>query len=213
MEEIDEKQRKTYALRKKLYNAARMTIAPSLQGDSELIKIRRDSVTIEMFNKTYDAMTDSELIRAINHFGKLYQSEFPELAKQTKPITPRQLRMLRYFALSVAIEYADFGELAKKESTPRGVGVNAEHFRNNVRFDYTHKRNLPDYLIRFMFEYWINPKCHQFLIEGGFKKETKNPAAFDMTRLTVEQAQALITRFQKINESLNKVNDLVVELN
>jgi hypothetical protein len=199
-------------LRKKLYVAVRATIAPALQNDSELVKIRRDSITLDMFNKTYDEMNEVQLIKAINFCGKLYQIEFPELAKQTKPVTARQLRMLRFFAIACALEYADFNELIDKNSEYQ-VYTDGEQFRNALRFQFTSKKSFPDYVVRYMFETWINPKCNQFLIEGGFKKETKNSAAFNMSFLTVEQAQALITRFNKIHEAINKVNDFAVEFN
>jgi hypothetical protein len=190
-------------LQKKLYLAARQTLHPAYQRDSELVKIKRDAITKELFGKWYNELNEKELLKAINECGRDYERQYPESTKALKTATTRQLQLLQFLALQCAFEYADW---ENQEFAHDGAYFSGADLKSRIKKIFDAKKRVPQAIIRWLFQDYINPHCNKFLIEAGLKRDCKNMKAFNFNYLTSANAQALINRFSKISEELMKRN-------
>lgn len=69
---------------------------------------------------------------------------------------------------------------------------------------------IPDNIYRHMFESWINPKSHRFLIEGGFKKFVKNENHLHYEYLAPKEVQYLIKRYQAIYNNIENYKNKLI---
>ena len=193
---------KCKSLRKTLYNAARWTVAEYWRNDPDRVREVRDQVVSEMYGCSYEDLNEAELTAVINELqvrsGAKNEDHMPEARA-----TFQQLKLVRFYALICAIEYADLSGIVHVEAQSREehAGFQLQRFIKNT-FE-SKKGMLPSNIYRWLFIRWINPKTHKFLEQGGFRKFTKTPERFFYEYLTPREAQYLITRYREIAANLN----------
>lgn len=190
------------ALRKKLYVAARELVHPSLQSDVELVKIRRDSLVCEVYgNRDYKDLSEKELLTVINKCGEEIGKADPSRAKSSAAASHRQLQLLKFFAMQVAFEYADWdaADFAIDDAYYSG-----EDLKKKAKSMFAQKKKMPPSIVRWLFNNEINPRCNKYLAQANLKSAPKNPAVFNFEYLNSKQAQFLINKFEKISEELFK---------
>jgi len=171
-------------LHRKLYLAARSNIHPNYQNDPEAVKALRDYETHRQFHKHYDEMTEKELEKVIEYLNNI----------PMKRVTVQQLSTLKYYAISVALVYADLkGSYVIDDEVYEGDAIR----KLLISWFENHER-LPSNIVRHLYEQWINPKCNEFLLQGGYKQINRKPSVFYFEKLSVTEASYLITRFEQI---------------
>lgn len=187
------------ALYKELYNVCRRKVHPDWQHDAEAVKALRDYTTNEFCGKLYDKMTAEELTKLIEILDK-YPDQKREYASAS------MLNTLKYYAIITALVYANMTEWEYYDTASR-VTLSGEDLRQFLeRNFYENGQTIPSYLIRRLFEEWINPHSNQFLIEGKFRKMVKNPRAMYYERLSKQEVKYLITRYSAIHNQLFNKN-------
>mgnify|MGYP000846056352 FL=1 len=189
---------KLSALYKELYNVCRRKVHPDWQNDPDAVKALRDYATTEYCGKTYDKMTAEELKKVIEIMAATDD-------KTKEYATPKMLNTLKYYAISVAIVYANMTEWEYYDAAS-GVMLTGEDLRKFLRENfYTNGVKIPSYLVRRLFEEWINPHTNEFLIEGKYRKTVRNPNVVYYERLSKQEARYLINRYSAIyNQLYNK---------
>ena len=186
-------------LYKTLYNAAKACIHPSYQNDGEAVKAKRDFVTEEKFDKSYDKLTNAQLLYCINYMQT--QTGFTDPGQVKLNATKNQLGLLRFYQIGCGIYYSNFDTIIHKEKETDKIYRN-EEIRKYLSKIYESKGFLPPNLFAFLYANWINPKSHKFLEEGNFKTYTKNPNTLRYENLTPEEAKYLINRFAAIHQNI-----------
>jgi len=179
-------------LYKDLYLAARAIIHPMYQDDPEAVKALRDGETYRIYNKHYDELTNQqlmELIEDFKHTPKQYPSKY-------------QLSLFKYYAISCALVYCDL----KAEFVIGHDVYSGDALRKLLNKDFADNKMLPKSIVAHLYSNWINPKSNQFLVEGRFRKKTRKPEQCYFEKLTSQEVQYLIRRFEQIhNNCRNKV--------
>lgn len=73
-------------------------------------------------------------------------------------------------------------------------------------------QGIPKAIIRFMYEAWINPTSHKFLMEGDFRRFTRNSKVMYYEKLKSSEVSYLIKRFGNISRvnTLQEENELAI---
>jgi hypothetical protein len=208
-----EKKKQRAVLYKNLYNAARCCIDPQFRTDPSAVRCKRDYVVWDLFEKPYDELTDSQLVDCINEMQ--VQSGYAEPNTVLTLATPKQRKLLRFYAVSCAFIYADFSELQHVDDES-GEILDGEYLRAYLRKRFEEKRGfLPNNIHRFLYESWINPHSHKFMVEGGFKKYYKEEKYFHYEYLKSAECNYLIKRYERIYQKcapLTDMKDIINEL-
>jgi len=184
-----------------LYNSARaLLISRQVDGDDiEAVKTCRDHFIYENFEgRTYKELSFDELKYAVyllnnNQTGNARRGS----------ITHSQLSMLKFYIIGVGIIYSDFSNF---RSEIDGYVVDSEEARTELLRKFNNKEKLPASIISYMYKAWINPKCNQWLLEGGYKRYIKNPEMLYYEQLSTDEANYLVRRFMQMWNELNKRN-------
>ena len=185
-------------LNKALYNAARNCVAKRFQNDVEEIKAVRDSVTQDMFDRDYTELNDMELVLCIEHLNMMQKNEIPERA------TPSQLKLLRWYQFNCAYIYANW-EQAMFTIEETGEWLSGEALKLFVFQKIEKGERVPSNIFRWMYENWINPTAHKFMLEAELKKSVRNKYNFHYEYLTPLEAAVLINRFGQMYMTLTKL--------
>lgn len=188
-------------LNKALYNAARaLLIKRQIDGDdAEAVKTCRDHFVYENFEgRNYKELSYDELKYAVyllnnNNTGNARRGS----------ITHSQLSMLKFYIIGVGIIYSDFSNF---NSEIDGYAVDSEQARAELMRKFNNKEKLPASVISYMYKAWINPKCNEWLIEGGYKKYATKPEMLYYEQLSMEEANYLVKRFMQMWNEINKRN-------
>lgn len=192
------------SLYKSLYNAARNAVHPAYRDDSSAVRALRDHTCATRYNRCYQDLTDQELMDVI---AQLQGGE-------TKVATINQVKLIKYYAVQLAIIYADLGSETFMVETSAGHSVmyGADEFRHELLSMFAAKQRLPLNIVRRLYDNWINPTSNRFLVEGEFKKFCKCPTYLRFERLSQEEANYLINRFaamhdQKVNKTESGIDE------
>lgn len=193
------------ALNKALYNAVRNLVAPRFRDDSDEIKQVRDSIVWELFQRNYKDCMPEELEVAIEYCNW-------KMKGTPKRATLSQIKLLRYYQFQCALVYCDFSKIMYKDES--GKIISGDEVKSLVNKCLEKKEKVPPAVFRWMYETWINPTSHKFMIEGDLKKYAKNKGVFHYEYLTPEEANYLIQRYSQMYIALNdygKYTDLFKE--
>jgi len=183
-----------------LYLAARRCLHEDYINDDDAVKIKRDFVCEEMFGRSYNELTVSELVDVINELDVQSGTIAPTSVKILA--TRQQIKMFRFYAIACAIHYYDFKDMSYRDQENNFIYVGDE-LRIWLKKKFDKKDGfIPENIYRHLFENWINPKSHRFLIEGMFKKFAKNYNHLHYEYLSPTEMQYLITRYQAIYNNL-----------
>ena len=183
-------------LRKTLYLEARALVSPMHHNDSEIVKLKRDNIISELYDKKHDKLTATQLTKVIDYIRNGCEKESIK-----KFASARQLTLLRFFSMKCALRYANW-DLVIFEID--GVELSGKALQERVEFLYLGRQFLPKPVISFMFSTWINAKCNEYLTLDGFKKFAKNSNRIVYEYLSSDQAKMLINRFQRMAEEIFK---------
>lgn len=180
--------------RRFLYVACRNRVADRFKDDPEEVKYYLDNITEGLLHKSFTECNAVELEMLLyyvnNHVGQ-----------SVKRCSVSQRRMLTFYQLHYAIAYAEWGSMMYKVDTRTLSGMD---LRNYVYHKIEKREKMPLEIYRHFHERYINPKAHEFLIEGGFKTLVKNSKNLHYEYLTPEEANYLIQRFAQIYLTLTK---------
>jgi hypothetical protein len=170
---------------------------------------------MDMYGVHYKKLTESRLINVINQLQIQSGHTAPE---QVCPAiaTTKQLKLLRFYAMSCALHFMDFNEVEVTNDLTgeKMTGIDLQ-FNALKLFE---KRNgwLPPAVFRAIHRCYIHPLIHKFLIEGGYKKYTKNKERFHWEYLKPDEAQYLIKRFSQVFSNITEpfiTNDIQEAIN
>jgi hypothetical protein len=179
-------------LNKRLFNEARKATAEPWRDDNERVKEVRDMKCFEMYGKSYEELTDAEMEAVINEF-------MPHGSK--KCASPAQLKTLKFYAIICALKYCNLDSLTCKDE--EGYEFKGETLRDFLTLRFETKGGLlPMNAFAYLHKQWINPKSHQFLIEGHLRERTKVPERFYYHYLAPHECQYLINRYRAVAEQL-----------
>ena len=190
-------------LNKTLYIAASLCLGKQFRNDTEAVKTKRDAVCEQMFGTDYRKLTESQLVDVINKLQIQSGYTAPEMVREPRA-SNNQIKLLRYYAIRCALEFADFDEIELKNNFTGEVLTGWDLKFTALKLFET-KRLLPGTLFYAVHKNWINPKMHTFLIEGGFKKFAKNYEKFHYDYLKPEEAQYLIKRFGQMFQNITNI--------
>ncbi len=191
----------TKKLYKTLFIAASCCIDSNFRHDTEAVKLKRDQACSDMYGRSYDKLTESQLVDVINQLQ--IQSGYTAPEQVRSPIASnKQLKMLRFYAMSCALHFMDFDDVEVRDTRTGDILSGYDLKFSSLHLFETRKGWLPPGVYRAIHSDWINPKMHKFLIEGGFKKYTKNKERFHWEYLKPQEAQYLITRFQQMFQNI-----------
>jgi len=191
------------ALNKALYNAARNLVVPRFRDDADDIKQVRDGIVWDLFQKNYKDCMPEELEVAI---------EYCNWKKKGTPVraTQSQIKLLRYYQFYCAVVYCNFEQLMWKDED--GKIKSGNDVKTIVVNSLSQNIRIPSNIFRWMYETWINPTSHKFMIEGDLKKYAKNKAIFHYEYLRPEEANYLIQRFSQMFLALSNGGKINIEL-
>jgi len=187
-------------LYRSLYNAAMANINENFRHDSDAVKALRDETCNIMFGKIYKDLTNSELTEAIHRLRVLGGIEKPEKHKTTG--TKNQLNMLRFYMMSYGFHYHDFGDYIFQDDET-GTNYTGSELRLYLIKRWQEHKLIPRTVFYNIYKDTINPKSHRFLIEGGFKKFTKNQHRMNYEYLSPQEMSYLIQRYKQIYSVLS----------
>lgn len=184
---------------KKLYQTAWKSTAAIWRNDPDKVKEVRDMYCSMLFHKPYYDLTDAELNEVIVAIAT--SQAIVEVANKTKQTaSPKQIKLLRYYSLLAALHTADFSAITCRFDD--GSTATGDELRQKLINIFNEPTNaLPRSVIYHLHSAFINPLCHRFLIEGGYKKFIRSPKRFYIYSLTPEEAKYLINRFRSIVSS------------
>lgn len=194
-------------LYKALYNAARMRLPVSSQNNPDAVKACRDHACWEAFRKGYREMDEHELTALISALNTVEGVE--------KYATTNQIGMLRFHAFKVALIYCNMQDWEYYDPEAE-VTLKGEDLRRAITHQFYHgKTPVPANIVRRIYEEWINPKAHQYLMEGEYRQLVYNPKILRYEQLKSKEIQYLINRFAMVyDQAINKTVGLVrAELN
>lgn len=191
-------------LNKTLFLAAGCCLDPMFRNDTDAVREKRDFACTEMYGVGYKALTDGQMIDLINELQ--VQSGYTSPDQIKPPIASnRQLKLLRFYAMSCALYFMDFESMESRDPDTGDVLTGYDLKFNTQRMFDSNKGFMPPGIFYTIHKKWINPKMHKFLIDGGFKKYTKNPENFHWEYLKPQEAQYLIKRFGQIFQNIPDV--------
>ena len=184
---------------KNLYMVAQGCIEPAFRNNGDAVRACRDQACAQLFDKHYRQLSAKELDTVILYL----------INAQRKLATNSQLRMLKYYAFSLALVCLDSDKTMVLDG---GGTATFNELREGFRRDFENKIQVPKTIMRMLYDEWINPTSNKYLIEGGYKQYCKNPSYLRFEYLTNEECQYLIVRFQKFYENThNKTQPTIRE--
>lgn len=154
----------------------------------------------DLFGRSYDKLSSTELVDCINELQM--QTGFTSPGNvETQVASKQQLKMLRFYSLCCAINYCPFHDV-KFDTEDTCEHLTGNDLRPYLFIVFEKKKYVPPYLFRLMYERWINPKSHEFLIEGEYKKFVKHPERLRYENLSPRAVQYLIKRFSSVYQNL-----------
>lgn len=183
-------------LKKALYLECRQRLLDN-QGfdDPEYIKSFRDNYVNEKFGKNYKELSFWELKLAVDSLSKNAKTK-----DSRGTITYQQLSQIKYYALSIGLHYCSFDGL---ELRINGKPAEQAAAVAQLKKDFNNGKALPVPVIRHLYENWINPKCNEWLIEGGFRAVAQ-PKYLYYEQLSRNEASYLLARFTQFWGAQNK---------
>lgn len=168
-----------------LYLAARSCVTPGFENNPEAVRALRDYTCDEMYNNTYENLSDTQLINVIQKLRTGKKTDYP---------TKRQLELFRFYSFAVALVYCNFDnfEYFDKET---GEIFKENELRKYLTDLFFTKKRLPDSCVRRIYSEFINKKSNEFLKEGKYKATVTNENVMYYERLRNKEIQYLITRY------------------
>jgi hypothetical protein len=195
--------------RRRLYNAVRKSVDPSLQSDTGFIKSTRDEwFAKEMNGMKYSHARPDEMIYVAN---LLYEDLglLPKGSAHKVFASDEALKKLRFLAFRCAIEYCNFDEI-QYVVAETGEYYEGEELRNWLKNKYSENKNtfgqIPHLIFQHVYNNWINPKFNEIAKRKEWKKFVKSKKWFNMTELDPKQANHLITVFQQMDNNINQMD-------
>lgn len=189
-------------LNKLLYNAARALVDKRYQDDPEAVKAKRDQFTYEMFNKRYSQLNRRQLEICVSKLERLAGRKPNVKVLASK----QQIKLLRFYGVACALHYYDFSHLMYVDEL--GNPHSGEECRYKIKGMFNaHAGEIPDTIFRAIYQNWINPKCHDYLMEGGFKKYVRNREYMNYAELQDQEAAYLINRFRAMYNNIEMPMD------
>ena len=186
-------------LKRVLYLVARSCVAQASQDDVEVVKSMRDDLCLNIIEKPYSKLNESELSEVINRINSTKTSAPAKTEKVSPNLASKsQIDMIRHLGLELAIQYMDWSGWHTKGDDGKYINI-GETMKVECAYDYNHGKGLAKNVMTSLYNNWLNPKCHELLIEGEFKKSVRVPARFYYNRLTPSQANYLVQRLQLIH--------------
>ncbi len=186
-------------LYKDLYCASRSACDPYWRQDSERVKETRDLACMELFDKHYSELSNEEILFVIE---ELNSKTSP---KQRRYASPKQRRLMQSYAIACGLYYCDMEGLGYYDKASDKMYQNKE-LRNYLKLCFDEKSGIPNNILRQLYERWINPKSHQLLEQGGFRKPARKPERFFYEYLTPDEARYLINRYREISMNISRPN-------
>lgn len=155
----------------------------------------------------YKDLTLDELNAAIQYLqrgpGTLDTLLPVDYDKNMEYATNRQLAKLHYLAQACAVFYAPTDITVKVGD---GTMITGESLRREIRRSFECGK-LRGAIAKHCYSSWINPAIHSFLKDSGLRYKVKKPTAtyyVNWSKITREEANELIKRFQKICNELTE---------
>jgi hypothetical protein len=193
-------------LNSRLYIAAESKVGVTGHGvdKAEATRIIRDNAIEAVTERTqpqshrdYKRCSDEELALALRY---LNNNELPvHRYPITMMCTQAQRKKLHSLALECALHYAEYTDCEVVDQRT-GEILSSDAVKQRA-LELFKQRALVGAISKHLYNSWINPKCHSFLKEGGFRYQTRMPTAtyyLDYHQLTHMEAMYLIKRFTKI---------------
>ena len=183
-------------LYRQLYNACRSKVDKNFQNDSESVKVCRDSYIAQNYdNRNYRQLSFEELKNAINQLNN----------GNTSPvITFSQLKLVKFYTIGLGLVYCNLEGLTFTDAEKQPIDW--QEARRHYRSQFNNKEKLPKEVLNHLYNEWVNPKCNQWLIEGGFKKYAKNNKILYYEQLSNAAATYLIKRLSQMWAAVSKAD-------
>lgn len=179
--------------RKTLYLAASKNVAPGFEKDGEAIRLVRDGVVSELFpGRNYKELNATELRQVIEEL---------ELGNLDEIITYNQLKSIRYYGCLLGLIYCDFSGI---KFVSNGRNYITEEAREYCKTLFDNRMKLPESIMYLLYARWINPKCNELLIQGGFRKKILHPDKLYYEKLSKKEAKYLIMCLVEIHDKATK---------
>lgn len=202
---------KTLAYRN-LHVAASHCINPDFRSDGEAVRAKRDATCFELFGKPYNELTLDQLKKVILNLqlesgfvdaGQLRKNDLEDATKTTIIATPEQIKAIRMYGINCALYYCNFEKIPMHDPKTKNTYYGADA-KAMAKKSFEAGKQIPMNIYSYLFSEWINPNAHKFLIEGEFKKFTKDPSKFHYEYLEEPEANYLIQRFSSIYINISK---------
>jgi len=184
-------------LYRRLYLAARNNVSEGFRDDVDYVKEIRDIAVNSLYpGRNYRELDAAELRDCIS---TLEIRNNPDRSRYIPRATPDQRRALYYYAIGIALTFAELDGL---EVDTGNTIVNGEDARPFLQELFDAGRHLPRHVLAHLMQYYINPLLNRWLVDGEFKKFTKNPEKIYINSLLRPEAQYLITRLKAMNNNI-----------
>jgi len=189
----------TNILKRELYLACRRYISVQFKDDTDAIKAVRDEFIDQRYNRNYTELDKYELCEAIDqiNFYAKYQSNF---LGQLRGVfaSDQQQKTIRFLGLSLAIEYMDWSGFHRVNYLTGEVEQDCRELQARVRKEFASGTTLNKHVYMRLHRHWLNPKCHEILIEARLKTKTTKPENFYYHHLKMHEADCIIQKLTMI---------------
>lgn len=179
---------------KELYLLSSELVDKNYKTNAEAVKAARDQFISDNFKgKFYRDLTLKQLERAI--------AILKRDMKRPSYATARQQDLLRFYAISCAVENADLRGYTDNKGNTLPDGLMREILR--AKFN---NRYIEPAILQGLYKNFINPIVNKYLTDGGYRASTSKPEIFYYKKLKSDEIQYLINRFMKYLETTNERN-------
>lgn len=126
---------------------------------------------------------------------------------------------MRFHAIPVAIHYCPADQLGHLRVHATGQLLRAEELRAHLRTVWDRfgtERNadpatfIPPHILQRLHTHYINPRCHQMMVEGGLKRWYKDGRKFYPHYQSPATMHHLISRWRALHTSLAAAHERVL---
>lgn len=138
--------------------------------------------------------------------------------QETDFASAKELGRLRFHSIRCAIHYAELGTITMEQN---GHVLTGEQLRQWLwgRFEAGRtiggiagiKDPIPGNLLRHLYSNWINPRCNEWLVQGGFKQNSRQPTVCYFNSLSTESVRYLIGRMRAVDTVLSTEHAPIAE--
>lgn len=124
-----------------------------------------------------------------------------------------QLKLLKYHAMACALVYCPLNNFRHFDQETNDE-YDGEALRAYIQQKFDDGKGfIPTNIFRHFFVAWINPRTHNMLEEGGYRKYTIKKESFNYSYLKPVEASYLIQRYAAIHEKIFEGSEAKINTN